>query len=299
MSLHYRVVHYTSVGTSIPRNYLKMAAQCSANPRFCPEWLPQSVAGDDVAVLDECLNVPPGAPREYECLKTLSSWSELHERILHFVAEDPRRASAELNAAMPWLSEPRYYADKVYLYTTETGMGQLAGLVLKRYLEDKIYRGQPGRVEARIVSGFHESLLHGLSRLYEIVGDDIRAERNRDRSTIHLLNLTGGFKIEAAYMMLVGLKSALDRGFALYIHEAQKKPMIVPFALAFSSIAPEALRGLEEARQGRPVSASRCGGLLLIIAYIAVPLGLARIEDGLVFLNRDLVRLLELFSSEA
>ena len=147
--------------------------------------------------------------------------------MLRYVEEDPKRASAELNAFLTYLEskgvdlgEARGLIERVYLLVSATKAGELAGRVIERYLSgkglhpsvEKITHFQSMDFE-RALEELKETVRHLIPRFASVRGRKV------------LLNLTGGFKAEIAALSALASENGLD---AYYIHETSRKVVMLP-----------------------------------------------------------------------
>ena len=230
-------LHLVTVGTSILRNAL-LAARREGR--------------DDVAgVLGACAD--PASLDEARCERELRPGTPAWDYAAAYLAADPYRASAELNAMKHFLDYGggecrRSLIDKVILYHSETHAGEAAARILASFLRDAC--GVEAEVRAVPGLGVHERFWEGVAYLAkEIICTSRRAAAE---GCVVLANATGGFKPEAGVVMAAASLGRVSGVY--YIHEAAREPVYLPVIPA--APRPEAsgtLRQILEAyrRQGK------------------------------------------------
>ena len=292
----YRLWHLVSVGTSLVRNSLRVLETCAGGSQ-CPENLGPSEAAGLVEELRPCAMARPGSREDLECMERYQGWGRVHDVLLSIARRDPARMSAELNSMFPWLqaaSRRGEFAAGVVLFPTETGPGLLAGRVLKRFIADML--GGAG-VEMEPVPGWSENVWRGSLELYTRVVGRIRSITRKSEREIVLINATGGFKPETAYIVMAGLHYGDSRSAAYYIHELHRTHTVIPLLYPGSDrlskaaeIVTRALRAIRQARRGRiRIEASMLedkAGWLRWYAMAVEPLGWGRLlRDGSIELD--------------
>ncbi len=297
--MNYRLVHFITVGTSIPRNFSSILGRCHDFPEECPIKIEHREIAEHLQILMKCLSIPPGSPSEIECINSLGGWGSLQNHILDALRWDHKRMSAELNAMNPWIEyahsrDPDYVAG-VYLYVTETGSGILAGKVLKRYLEEKLPHAS---IEYRTIQGMRENLWQALRSLSMAIGSDVRNTISRGEDEVVMLNLTGGLKPEGAIALLEVARRPQAKAVAYYIHEIHRKPTPIPVIVSDSFIL-EARNLLKKRLQSQErmikVPVNELDDYTKWLHYFAAaiePLGLARIGKDSILLDVDIARMI-------
>ncbi|MCD6349070.1 MAG: putative CRISPR-associated protein [Candidatus Korarchaeota archaeon] len=154
-----------------------------------------------------------------EALSSLSARERevLESEMLSLLREDPKKASAELNAFLSYLEEYPTEVKDVHLIVSDTDAGKLTATILDRYLTESGYN-----VSKYVVKGFgSENFQEALKELRDVV------KSVADRSRNVVLNLTGGFKAEIAALSVLATESDLK---AYYIHEAARRVVVLPTA---------------------------------------------------------------------
>lgn len=154
--------------------------------------------------------------------ETLASLSReereaLEGAMLSLLRENPKMASAEMNALLSYAEEFNPSIESVHLISSDTEEGRLTASVLARYLRELGHEVQEHTVEGFGSEDFDRALMRLKERVRRIV--------ERHHSVV--LNLTGGFKAEIAALSVLAAESGLR---AYYIHEAAKKVVILPTA---------------------------------------------------------------------
>jgi putative CRISPR-associated protein (TIGR02619 family) len=153
------------------------------------------------------------------------------------VTADPRRASAELNALLPYLD--RGQCDRVHLIATDTPEGQYCRDVVGLYLRGRNIETQRG-VEPDLLpaeSGDpYAAAAYLRDRVFRVA---ITAHKRGDRV---FLNMTGGLKAEVVVASVSAtLLTLCDVPVtAYYMHQSMPDPIELPIA----SLRPENLRRL-------------------------------------------------------
>ncbi len=159
--------------------------------------------------------------RMEEALKSLSEGERriLEDRMFSFLKEDPRRASAEINALLGYLDKViGVEIEKAHLLVSDTLAGKVTANVLMKYLEEVMGID----ADRHVVQGFgSEDFKGALKNLTDTVRDIVK------KSKSVVLNLTGGFKAEIAALSALAAESGLR---AYYIHERSREVVMLPTA---------------------------------------------------------------------
>ncbi len=170
---------------------------------------------------DEKLDYLSNYAKMEEALNSLSQEEKrkLEDQMLSFLRQDPRRASAEMNALLGYLDEVvGAEVEKVHLLVSDTEAGKITANVLLRYLEED----QGIDTDRHVVQGFgSEDFRRALKNLTDTVRGIVKSSKNV------VLNLTGGFKAEIAALSALAAESGLK---AYYIHERSRKVVMLPTA---------------------------------------------------------------------
>ncbi len=133
------------------------------------------------------------------------------------LASDPFKFSAELNAMRNYLEENS--VSGVTLIYTDTDGGMLAAQLLSKYFELKAIPVRSFRVE-HLGRVFELGVLNLLDRLASEV------KEIRDKGYKIAINLTGGFKAETGYALLIASLLGVDKAY--YIYESGFTPVELP-----------------------------------------------------------------------
>ncbi len=205
-----RMLHIVTVGTSIVRNAYQEALKSN------------SFLASHVEVLERVNRDPLGVDDAY-----IARGSSVYGDLVSFVAYDPRRASAELNAFYGFLeAEESWRSHYVILYHTDTYPGMLSSLLIRDHLEEtrEIMGHRIEVVEVKRINGLGRSFWPGLLNLASTLIEDIdEAKKKGYRIAV---NLTGGFKPEAGFTVTAASIAGAD--IAYYIHEATKDVVRIP-----------------------------------------------------------------------
>ncbi len=170
---------------------------------------------------DEKLNSLSNYAKMEEVLNSLSpeERKELKDQMLSFLRQDPRKASAEMNALLGYLKEAvGVEVEKVHLLVSDTQAGKITADALLSYLEEDMGID----TDRHVVQGFgSEDFKRALKNLTNTVRGVVKSSKNV------VLNLTGGFKAEIAALSALAAESGLR---AYYIHEKSKRVVMLPTA---------------------------------------------------------------------
>ncbi|MEM0008500.1 putative CRISPR-associated protein [Thermofilum sp.] len=203
---HRRIAHIVTVGTSIVRNLAQNASG-------------QSVSSDILEKFKRWAQASPRSREDAEAGERACSGCEEFEAGLRFLASKPYEVSAELNAMRSYLEEGM--VDAVVLLSSDTGVSEFSGRLLEAYLSS-----EGKQVETIRVPGLGLDFQEGLINLVDTVAGVVA--RYRGLGYRAWINLTGGFKLEAAVLYLVSCLSRLGVEKAYYIHEAMRSTVEVP-----------------------------------------------------------------------
>jgi len=201
-----KTVHIVTVGTSIIRNLAHNASRYSI-----PEELAKKYEKWSQATVRSAEDAEAGSRASRGCAE--------FEKALEILSGDPYRLSAELNAMRIYLKEGE--VDAVVLLASDSGASEFSAKVLGAYLE-----AEGKKVETRRVGDLGVDFQGGLLNLIDEVA--MVLDRYRREGYRVWINLTGGFKLEAAVLYLVSCLSGIGVEKAYYIHEAMKETVEVP-----------------------------------------------------------------------
>ena len=216
-------LHLITVGTSVIRNASSY----------------DGISGDMRGKLIAWSKALPGSSEDIEASSRAIPGADEFKAVLGFVSDNPRRASAELNAFIGYLeylsnNGIRGIRHYIVLLSTDTGAGWFSTRILEEYLED--VRGQDlskiWGIEGHVVEGveahrveklgveFSEGILNLIAKIKKIMLS------TSDRYDRVLANLTGGFKPESAAILVAAGLLGIDTVY--YIHEAMKNIVELP-----------------------------------------------------------------------
>jgi len=141
------------------------------------------------------------------------------------VTSDPRQASAELNALLPYVE--RGACDRVHLISTKTSEGEFCRDIVGSFLKDRGIRTEQG-VQADLLpvdtGDPYAAAAHLRDRIFSV------ARHAHERGDAVHLNLTGGLKSEAAVAAATAtlLSIAGIPVNAYYTHESMPEPVELP-----------------------------------------------------------------------
>jgi len=185
---------------------------------------------EEEPLLAELRALPPHAEEQ----EKVESWAEPNSRVfkelLRVIEEDPRWASAELNAYYGFRETAQWgETARILLFHTDTGVGKLAATLLYEYLKrhSKIM-GVSHTVEPpRRIEGFGLGPDHWDDALADTVAKiGGAAAEGKRRGYRVFLNATGGFKPEVSFALVVALLAGIDEAY--YIHEAARRIVFLP-----------------------------------------------------------------------
>jgi len=195
-------LHLFTVGVSILQNFAK------------------SEAGKSFKGSEGWYRLPPDSPEQQKFISWARRGERVFEEVLRFVDEDPKRASAELNAFYRFESLRGRGDREVALYATDTGTGLFCARVIKAHLEARGYRVR----EPVLVKGFGQGYDFFEEALSSIM-DALSKVLGRGDYRIYL-NATGGFKPETTFAVITALLHGVRAIY--YIHESFQDVVILP-----------------------------------------------------------------------
>ena len=220
-----RMLHLVTVGTSIVRNVARMCSSISSLREYC-------------GVLSSWSTALPDSAEDVDAGKNAVSSSPIYRGVLEFVASDPARASAELNAFISYLHrldergvEGRH---DVVLYSSDSGVCWFCTQVIEEYL-NSISRHSLGKllgIKKQVVESISSKRIQGLGRDFHRGLLNLVAEIKKDvisrasEYDLIVANLTAGFKPESGMVILVASLIGIDRIY--YIHEYMREVVEIP-----------------------------------------------------------------------
>ena len=195
-------LHLFTVGVSILQNFGR------------------SELGKELRGSDGWYRLPPDSPEQQKFMSWARRGERVFDAVLKFVDEDPRKASAELNAFYKFESLRGVAEREVALLATDTGTGLFCARVIEVHLESRGYRVREPIVVRAFGLGydFFEEALASLM-------DTIAKTVSRGGYKVYL-NATGGFKPETTFAVIAALLHGV-RGI-YYIHESFQDVVILP-----------------------------------------------------------------------
>lgn len=167
-------------------------------------------------------------PSQLRALSVARRGDVIFNALYNYVSDDPRRASAELNAFLRAVSlfshsPPRDVG--VYVFSSDSGTGYLCASLIQEFLRESGYfvlSRDPVRIEGlgKNVLSFEDSLVDLIDKVVTKI-----LEWNSRGIRVYL-NLTGGFKPESTYLVLAGALAGAQRAY--YIHETFNEVVAVP-----------------------------------------------------------------------
>ncbi len=184
----------------------------------------------------------------------------LHDRtfvseLVAFVSEDPKKASAELNALYSYLEKFDVQIDEAYLILTDTDECELCGRVLEQVLRQKGIDVHVKRVRGYNVRGgdFYEGLVEFLKTVAE------KVKSWKDRKIY--FNATGGLKPEVSLLVAIGSTLGIP---TYYRHEIIGDVVeIPPFPIMLKKDVMEKLEPFIQTQSGRIYDVRKADELLL------------------------------------
>jgi putative CRISPR-associated protein (TIGR02619 family) len=195
-------LHLFSVGVSILQNFGK--SDVGKESKGSAEWY----------------RLPPDSPEQQKFISWARRGERVFDAVLKFVDEDPRKASAELNAFYRFESLRGEAEREVALLVTDTGTGLFCARVIEAHLESRGYRVR----EPIVVTGFglgYDFFEEALASLMDTIAKTVGKGGYRV-----YLNATGGFKPETTFAVIDALLYGV-RG-VYYTHESFQDVVILP-----------------------------------------------------------------------
>ncbi len=224
-----RYLHIVTVGTSILRNAAAQSEKLDILKPHTKElraWALASV--DSTEDVEAGKNAVPGSP--------------VFRAVLGYVASDPRRASAELNAFIGYL----LYLEENYPYTiqhdlvllsSDTGACWFTTRIIEEYLKSlsgqsldepfQIKRQTIGKVEARRIPMLGKDFWTGARNMLQEIKKIL--EKARGEYSEVAANLTAGFKPESGLLLVAANQLGITKAY--YIHELMKNIIEIPTKL--------------------------------------------------------------------
>ena len=290
--MSYKLAILSTVGTSVLGNVEKNVDKLrssSARDLFSSKSKPPS----KLAVDDEL----------QELFRKMSKpGDEVFDDVFNLVKSDPLTYSAELNAIAAWL---RNYPAKstigevlIALYPTDTGNSIFSAAVIRHYLnaESLGFKERTGLSPSTVVKVDEPVVLRGFGKGVEWFRDGLmelidkfagRIIDLKNRGYRVVVNPTGGFKPESAYLTLIAMLAGAWR--IIYSHESFRE--IVELPMLPLSLDPRFKDALKQVGQGV------YKGVLEQVGVNVDELedkGLVEVKDGVVNVKDWVAKLLEL-----
>ena len=216
----HKALHVVTTGTSIVRNSASLCNSLPGLAEYC-------------SLLGSWSRASPDSSEDIEAARNAVPGSRVFKALLEALSGDPRRLSAELNAFFGYLNGLEgAHEHIIVLLSTDTGVGWLCTRVLEEFLKAM------DRVPSVYVKGEHYVKAIE-SRRVELLGRDFsRGSLNlliEVKSVVKkywsevdevLFNLTGGFKPETGFLLLVAGLIGASRLY--YIHEFMGEVVEIP-----------------------------------------------------------------------
>ncbi len=216
-----RAAHLVLVGTSILRNTAAMISRCASGDQGACQTL--GISCDEASRVKEraeaCSRARPGSREDKECRDLYARGETAWKAATSYLALYPQEASAEANAMTRVIEGGCRGVGTVKLYASDSDAGRVAAEILEDYLRQ---RCPQTRVAREDVPSLGREMWEGLANLASLVLNDIKSLASEGYSVA--LNLTGGFKPEAAYALLAAWGRA---HIAYYKHEAFRDEEVV------------------------------------------------------------------------
>ncbi|MEZ0346276.1 MAG: putative CRISPR-associated protein [Infirmifilum sp.] len=197
--------HIVTVGTSILRN--------------AASKLPPNTPPEVAARIKRWSTAPAGSPEDAEAGNAAAPGTPEFKAVLSIVQNDPRQASAELNAMGTYLEQGS--VDEVILLSTDSGASEFCAKILKEYL---LQTFGIRNVETRRIPDLGRDFEKGLYNLLDTLSTITKRNASKNKKTY--LNLTGGFKPETAVAYLAASLLGIDRVY--YVHETMREVVELP-----------------------------------------------------------------------
>jgi len=218
----WRFLHIVTTGTSLVRNTAFLCKFLPGLSEYC-------------LLVDSWSKASPDSSEDLEAARNAIPSSRVFKALLEAVSSDPRRLSAELNAFLSYLDKlgEGIYKHRVILFSTDTGVGWLCTRILEEFFKTiseipsvyvtsgkhYIEHVESNRVEM-LGRDFSKGSLNLLVRVKSIV------KKHRDQVDEVVFNLTGGFKPETGFLILIAGLIGANRVY--YIHETMREVVEIP-----------------------------------------------------------------------
>ncbi len=200
--------HAISTGTSILQNFVRNNTEFAKKYRM-EDWYKLKPFSEQQKYIEPCI----------------AKGNEVHEALLKYVNENPRKASAELNSFLTFIETYGHRKEDVefLLYSTDTNNNRLCAQITYEYLISQNFRAA---YEVVVVKDFGRDFEAGLVNLMERI---IRIIKSKSEQGYRVyINATAGYKLETSFLVLASMLTLRKRPIVYYQHEAFEKPMTAP-----------------------------------------------------------------------
>jgi putative CRISPR-associated protein (TIGR02619 family) len=200
--------HVISTGTSILQNFVRN------NTEFAKKYR-----------MEDWYRLKPFSQQQKYIEPYIAKGNEVHEALLKYVSENPKKASAELNSFLTFIETYGHRKEDIefLLYSTDTNNNRLCAQIIYEYLISQDFRAA---YEVVVVKDFGRDFEAGLVNLMERV---IRIIKKKSEQKYRVyINATAGYKLETSFLVIASMLTLKKRPIAYYQHEAFDEPIIVP-----------------------------------------------------------------------
>ena len=220
-----RILHIITVGTSIVRNVARVCDSIYSLKRYCE-------------VLNNWARALPDSAEDIDAYNNAVPSSPIYSEIREYVASDPFKPSAELNAFLSYLSRLASKGLKamhdVILYSSDSGVCWFCTRIIDDFLRSFSGYDLGGLYNAKeqIMGSVKSIRVHSLGRDFHsgllnlIVEIKKTVVREASKYDLIVANLTAGFKPESGMVILTAGLIGIDRVY--YIHEYMREVVEIP-----------------------------------------------------------------------
>ena len=218
-----RVAHLVLVGTSTLRNFAVALTRCFEKGDCPALGLSAKEARRLYEEGLECLEAAIKGVDSRACKAITNPGNPVFKALADFIANNPRRASAELNSMHNVLERGCSNVERVILYSTDTHVGEASAKAIEGYVKSQC-KGVDVKVKRVDQLGSSPELMwKGLARL--AVEVKRAAEDLQRRGIAVALNLTGGFKPEGGFALITSFPWIHA---IYYVHESFRDVVVMP-----------------------------------------------------------------------